>query len=79
MLLQGEVHQLPVHAVTLGKDQIPTELFVCKVKVTQILPQRPVLTEDVQRRRGLSQVNDVMGIRKVGEDLIMHELRQVVE
>lgn len=28
VFLQSEVHQLPVHVVTRGQDQIPTELLV---------------------------------------------------
>lgn len=34
--LQGEVHQLPVHSIALGQDQIPTELHEDGVKNTTI-------------------------------------------
>lgn len=47
--------------------------------MAELLPQNPVLTEDVQRRRGLSQVDDVIGIRQLVEDLVLCVKRQVAE
>ena len=40
-----------------------SHLFVWEVKVAEFLPKHPVLTEDLQSGRGLSHVNDVIGIR----------------
>lgn len=54
-------------------------LFVREVKVAEFLPQRPVLAEAVQSGRGLSQVDDVIGIGQLADDLVLHVQRQVVE
>lgn len=40
--------------------------------MAEFLPQYPVLTEDVQCWHGLSQVDDVIGIRQLVEDLVLH-------
>lgn len=40
-----------------------SHLFVWKMKAAEFFPKYPVLTEDMESGRGLSQVNDVTGIR----------------
>jgi len=49
------------------------------VKEAELLPQIPVLTEDVQCGRGLSQVDDVEGVGELVEDCVLRVERQVAE
>ena len=47
-------------------------LFLCEVKLAEFFPKVPVLTERVQRGRGLSQVDDVTGVRELVQDVTLH-------
>lgn len=47
--------------------------------MAEFLPHHPVLREGLQVGRGLSQVNNVTGVRQVEEDLDLHVQRQVIE
>lgn len=49
------------------------------MKVAELLPQCPVFAERQQSGRGLPQVYDVAGIRKLGDDGALCVQRQVVE
>lgn len=44
-------------------NRMNSHLFVWKMKAAEFFPKYPVLTEDMESGRGLSQVNDVTGIR----------------
>ena len=43
-------------------EAVDTYLFLSEVKLAQLFPQMPVLTEHVQSGCGLAQVDDVRGI-----------------
>lgn len=50
-------------------------LFLSKVKLAQLLPQMPVLAKHAQSGCGLSQIDDVRGIRKLVQDVVLHVQR----
>lgn len=56
-----------------------SHLLLCKVKLAQLLPELTVLTEHVQRGRGLAQVDDVPGVGELVEDPVLHVQREVAE
>lgn len=53
------------------------KLFVGEVKVAELFPQDLVLTEVVQVGHGLTQVDDVRGVRELSHDLVLHVDGQV--